>query len=43
MRNAYTILVGIPEGKAPLVRPRHRRAENIKMALREVPPRPEQL
>jgi hypothetical protein len=35
-RNAYRILVGKPEGKRPLGRPRHRRVENIKMDLREV-------
>jgi hypothetical protein len=35
-RNAYRILVGKPEGKRPLERPRHRWANNIKMDLREV-------
>jgi hypothetical protein len=34
MRNAYSILVGKPEGKRPLGRPRHR-WEDIKMDLRE--------
>jgi hypothetical protein len=28
-RNAYRILVGKPEGKRPLGRPRHRRVDNI--------------
>jgi hypothetical protein len=36
MRNAYTILVGKPEGKRPLGRPRHRWEDNIKMDLREI-------
>jgi hypothetical protein len=31
MRNAYTILVGKPEGKRPLGRPRHKWKDNIKM------------
>jgi hypothetical protein len=31
MRNAYTILVGKPEGKRPLGRPRRRWKDNIKM------------
>jgi hypothetical protein len=30
-RNAYRILVGKPEGKRPLGRPRHRWVDNIKM------------
>jgi hypothetical protein len=34
-RNAYRILVGKPEGKRPLGRPRHRWVDNIKMDLRE--------
>jgi hypothetical protein len=34
-RNAYRILVGKPEGKRPLERPRRRWVDNIKMALRE--------
>ena len=35
-RNAYTVLVGKPEGKRPLGRPRRRWDDNIKMDLREV-------
>jgi hypothetical protein len=35
-RNAYSILVGIPEGKRPLGRPRRRWVDNSKMDLREV-------
>jgi hypothetical protein len=35
MRNAYKILVGKPEGKRPLKRPRHRWEDNVKMDLRE--------
>jgi hypothetical protein len=34
-RNAYTILVGKPEGKRPLGRPRRSWVDNIKMDLRE--------
>jgi hypothetical protein len=34
-RNAYMILVGKPEGKRPLGRPRCRWENNIKMDLRE--------
>jgi hypothetical protein len=33
-RNAYRVLVGKPEGKGPLGRPRHRWEDNIKMDLR---------
>jgi hypothetical protein len=33
-RNAYRILVGKPEGKRPLGRPRRRWVDNIKMDLR---------
>jgi hypothetical protein len=33
-RNAYKILVGKPEGKRPLERPRRRWMDNIKMDLR---------
>jgi hypothetical protein len=33
-RNAYRILVGKPEGKRPLERPRRRWVENIKLDLR---------
>jgi hypothetical protein len=35
-RNAYRILVGNPEGKGPLGRPRRRWVNNIKMDLREI-------
>ncbi|KAJ4449008.1 hypothetical protein ANN_00402 [Periplaneta americana] len=35
-RNAYRVLVGRPEGKRPLGRPRHIWGDNIKMDLREV-------
>jgi hypothetical protein len=35
-RNAYRILVGKPEGKRPLGRPRHRWVDNIKIDLREM-------
>ncbi|KAJ4436590.1 hypothetical protein ANN_16623 [Periplaneta americana] len=35
-RNAYRLLVGRPEGKRPLGRPRRRWEDNIKMDLREV-------
>jgi hypothetical protein len=35
-RNAYRILVGKPEGKRPLGRPRRRLVDNIKMDFREV-------
>jgi hypothetical protein len=35
-RNAYRILVGMPEGKRPLGRPRRRWVDNIKMHLREI-------
>jgi hypothetical protein len=34
--NAYRILVGKPEGKRPLGRPRRRRLDNIKMDRREL-------
>jgi hypothetical protein len=36
MRNIYKILIGIPEEKRPLRRPRYRQEDNIKMNLREV-------
>jgi len=36
MRNAYKILVGKPEGKRPLGRPRRRWEDNIRMDLREI-------
>jgi len=32
----YRVLVGKPEGKRPLGRPRRRRANNIRMDLQEV-------
>jgi hypothetical protein len=35
-RNAYKILVGKPEGKRPLRRPRRKRVDNVKMDLREI-------
>jgi hypothetical protein len=35
-RNAYRILVGKPEGKRPLGRPRRRWVDNIKINLREI-------
>jgi hypothetical protein len=35
-RNAYRILVGKPEGKRPLGRPRSRWVDNIKMDLLEI-------
>jgi hypothetical protein len=35
-RNAYKILVGKPEGKRPLGRPKRRWVDNIKMNLREI-------
>jgi hypothetical protein len=35
-RNAYRLLVGKPEGKRPLGRPRRRWMDNIRMALGEV-------
>jgi hypothetical protein len=34
--NVYRILVGKPEGKRPLGRPRLRRVDNIKMDIREI-------
>jgi hypothetical protein len=34
--NAYRILVGMPEGKRPLGKPRRRLVNNIKMDLREI-------
>jgi hypothetical protein len=36
MRNTYAVLVGKPEGKRPLGRPRRRWDDNIKMHLREI-------
>ena len=35
-RNAHRVLMGKPEGKRPLGRPRRRWEDNIKMDLREV-------
>jgi hypothetical protein len=35
-RNAYRLLVGKPEGRRPLGRPRRRRLDNIRMDLVEV-------
>jgi hypothetical protein len=36
MRSAYKILVGKPEGRRLLRRPRHRGDDNIKLDLREI-------
>jgi hypothetical protein len=36
MTNAYNILVGKPEGKIALGRPRHRCEGNVRMDLREI-------
>jgi hypothetical protein len=36
VRNAYNVLVGEPEGRRPLGRPRRRREDNIKMDLWEI-------
>jgi hypothetical protein len=36
VRGAYNILIGRPEGRRPLGRPRCRWADNIKMDLREI-------
>jgi hypothetical protein len=35
-RGVHRVLVGKPEGKKPLGRPRRRREDNIKMDLKEV-------
>jgi hypothetical protein len=35
-RNAYRILMGKPEGKRPLERPRRRWVDNIKIDLGEI-------
>ena len=35
-RGAYRVLVGKPEGKRPLARPRRRWVDNIRMDLQEV-------
>jgi hypothetical protein len=36
VRGAYNILVGRPEERRPLGRPRHRCEDNIKLDLREI-------
>jgi hypothetical protein len=36
MKNVYKILVGIPEGKRALGKPRCRLEDNIRMHLREI-------
>jgi hypothetical protein len=36
VRNVYRVLVGKPEGKSPLERPRHRWEDGIKMDLKEI-------
>jgi hypothetical protein len=36
VRGAYNILVGRPEGRRPLGRPRRRWEDNIKIGLREI-------
>jgi hypothetical protein len=35
-RKVYKVLVGNPEGKRPLGRPRHRWEDEIRMDLREI-------
>jgi hypothetical protein len=35
-RGVYRVLIGGPEGKRPLERPKRRWEDNIKMALREI-------
>jgi hypothetical protein len=35
-RNVYRLLVGKPDGKRPLGRPRHKRIDNIKRDLLEI-------
>jgi hypothetical protein len=35
-RDVYRILVGKPEGKRPVARPRHRWVDNVKMDLRRI-------
>jgi len=35
-RGVHRVLVGKPEGKGPLGKPRHRREDNIKIDLQEV-------
>jgi hypothetical protein len=36
MRNPHKILVEKPEGRKPLIRPRHRCKDSIRMHLREI-------
>jgi hypothetical protein len=36
MRNAYKILIGKPEGKRPLGRPRHAWEDDIKVCLTDI-------
>jgi hypothetical protein len=36
MRTAYRIMIGKPEGKRPLGRPRHWWEDNIEMDIREI-------
>jgi hypothetical protein len=36
MRNAYKILIGIPERKRPLGRPNYRWKDNIRVNLKEI-------
>jgi hypothetical protein len=35
-RNVYRVLIGKPEGKRPLGRPRHRWKDGIRIDLREI-------
>jgi hypothetical protein len=35
-KNAYRVLIGKPEGKRQLRRPRRRRVDDIKMDIREI-------
>jgi hypothetical protein len=35
-RGVYRVLVGKPEGKKPLTRPKHRWEDNIKMHIQEL-------
>jgi hypothetical protein len=36
MRNSYRVLVGKPEGKRPLGRPRHRWEDDVRMVHRKI-------
>jgi len=36
VRNTYKVVVGKPEGKSPLKRPRHRWEDNVNMDFREI-------